>query len=73
MSVSAFVNVLKTDELCACVKQIASNYQVYILVNNAGVGYYGLHEELSPKKIQELVRTNLEVPMILTQQLLRQL
>ena len=42
-----------------------------ILVNNAGVGYYGLHEELSPAKIKELVRTNLEVPMILSQQLLR--
>lgn len=66
-------DVLKTDTLCACVKQITSQYQVRILVNNAGVGYYGLHEELNPKKIQELVRTNLEVPMILTQQLLRQL
>lgn len=66
-------DVLETDALCACVKQITSQYQVRILVNNAGVGYYGLHEELNPKKIQELVRTNLEVPMILTQQLLRQL
>ena len=46
---------------------------VHILVNNAGVGYYGLHEELSPDKIKRLVRTNLETPMILTQQLLRHL
>ncbi|MFQ9894677.1 MAG: hypothetical protein ACLRWA_00310 [Lachnospira sp.] len=38
-----------------------------------GVGYYGLHEELNPKKIQKMVRTNLEAPMILTQQLLRTL
>lgn len=66
-------DVLKTDELCECVEQIMSQYQVRILVNNAGVGYYGLHEELNPKKIKELVRTNLEVPMILTQQLLRHL
>lgn len=66
-------NLLDTDELCACVKQITSQCQVHILVNNAGVGYYGLHEELNPKKIKELVRTNLEVPMILTQQLLRYL
>ena len=42
-----------------------------VLVNNAGSAYYGLHEELSPKKIQEMVRTDLEVPMILSQQLLR--
>lgn len=66
-------DVLETDKLCTCVKQIASQYPVHILVNNAGIGYYGLHEELNPKKIRELVRTNLEVPMILTQQLLRQL
>ena len=42
-------------------------------MNKAGVGYYGLHEQLNPKKIQQLVRTNLEAPMILTQQLLREL
>lgn len=66
-------DVLETDELCACVRQVTAQCQVHILVNNAGVGYYGLHEELNPKKIKELVRTNLEVPMILTQQLLRHL
>lgn len=66
-------DILDTDKLCTYVKQIASGYQVKVLVNNAGVGYYGLHEELSPAKIKELVRTNLEAPMILTQQLLRHL
>lgn len=66
-------DVLETDKLVTHIKQIVSQYQVYILVNNAGVGYYGLHEEISPQKIKELVRTNLEVPMILTQQLLRHL
>lgn len=66
-------DVLDTDRLCACVEQIVSEHQVRVLVNNAGVGYYGLHEELNPQKIKELVRTNLEAPMILTQQLLRHL
>ena len=47
--------------------------EIHVLVNNAGVGYYGLHEELNPDKIKKLVRTNLEAPMILTQQLLRPL
>ena len=64
-------DLLDTDRLCACVKEIASHHPVHILVNNAGVGYYGLHEELSPAKIKALVRTNLELPMILAQQLLR--
>lgn len=64
-------DLLDTDRLCAHVKEIASRHQVHILVNNAGVGYYGLHEELGPAKIKALVRTNLEAPMILTGQLLR--
>lgn len=66
-------DVLDTEKLCACVRQIGAEHQVRILVNNAGVGYYGLHEELNPEKIKAMVRTNLEAPMILTQQLLRQL
>lgn len=66
-------DLLDTDKLCKIVRGIAAEHEIDILVNNAGVGYYGLHEELNPKKIQELVRTNLEVPMILAQQLLRDL
>lgn len=66
-------DVLDTAQLCAHVHQIAAQHSVHVLVNNAGVGYYGLHEELSPDKIKRLVRTNLETPMILTQQLLRHL
>ncbi len=66
-------DILDTDKLCTCVKQIMTQHQIRILVNNAGVGYYGLHEELNPNKIKKMVRTNLEVPMILTQQLLRHL
>ena len=66
-------DVLDTEELCACVKRIAAQHRIRVLVNNAGVGYYGLHEELNPDKIKKMVRTNLEAPMILTQQLLRHL
>ncbi len=65
------LDLMNTDLLCRTVKDILSESDISILVNNAGVGYYGLHEELNPKKIQEMVRINLEVPMILTQQLLR--
>ena len=37
-----------------------------ILIYNAGVGYYGLHEHISDEDIMSLVRTNIEVPMLLT-------
>lgn len=66
-------DLLDTENMCRQVKNILSEYEAYILVNNAGVGYYGLHEELNTKKIQEMVRTNLEVPMVLTQMMLRSL
>ena len=41
-----------------------------ILVNCAGVGFYGLHENLTLEQIKQMVRTNLEAPMILTGYLL---
>lgn len=66
-------DLLETTVLLNQIKTIRNNHDIHILVNNAGVGYYGLHEELNPAKIQTMVRTNLELPMLLTQQLLREL
>lgn len=66
-------DLLDTQKLCGAVKEIAADGSVQLLVNNAGAAYYGLHEELNPRKISEMVRTNLEAPMILAQQLLRDL
>lgn len=64
-------DLLETQKVCDRVKQIAGEAQVEVLVNAAGVGYYGLHEHLNVKQIQTLVRTNLELPLILTNRLLR--
>ena len=55
------------------VRSILKGKNIDLLINCAGVGYYGLHEELSPKQISEIVRVNLEVPMLLTNLLLRKL
>ena len=64
-------DLLEIQKVCDKVKQITEETQVEILVNAAGVGYYGLHEQLSVKQIQTLVRTNLELPLILSNRLLR--
>ncbi len=64
-------DMLDTQRLIDVVKQILAQRTPYLLVNNAGVAYYGLHEELNPQKIQQMVRINLEAPLILTQMLLR--
>ena len=55
------------------VREIVKGKSLDLLVNCAGVGYYGLHEELKAKDISEMVRTNLEVPLLLTNILLRKL
>jgi NADP-dependent 3-hydroxy acid dehydrogenase YdfG len=67
------LDLLEEQKLCDRVKQIAKETYVEVLVNAAGVGYYGLHEQLSIRQIQTLVRTNLEVPLLLTNRLLRTL
>lgn len=46
---------------------------VSLLVNCAGVAYYGPHETLSPAAIREMVTVNVEVPLLLTNLLLRDL
>ncbi|NMB42481.1 MAG: SDR family NAD(P)-dependent oxidoreductase, partial [Firmicutes bacterium] len=44
---------------------------IHVLVNNAGVGYFGPHEQLNAQKIRTMVAVNLQAPLILTQLLLR--
>lgn len=66
-------DICDTDKLIGRIDEIKKEYVVEVLVNNAGVGFYGLHEELNAQKIKQLVRTNLEAPMILTNYLLREL
>lgn len=43
------------------------------VINNAGVGYFGPHEELKVKQIEELVRVNLLAPMVIARGFLRRL
>ncbi len=65
------LDLTDTAALSTTMHYILASSDVKLLVNNAGAAYYGLHEEVSPAKISEMVRINLEVPMILTQLLLR--
>lgn len=58
----------KTEKV---IKEIDRDGDVYILVNNAGVGFYGLHEQLRAADIMTMLRTNLELPMLLSNLLLK--
>jgi short-subunit dehydrogenase len=44
-----------------------------LLVNNAGVGYFGPHETLPTAHLKEMVQTNLLAPLVLTRETLRYL
>jgi len=67
------LDLLDTNKLEQTIKALKKENDITILVNCAGVAYYGLFEEIGVSDIQKMVRTNLELPMILTQLLLRDL
>lgn len=66
-------DLLDTQELVRLIKKLRAEQDISVLINNAGVGYYGLHEEITVRNLQTMIRTNLEVPVILTNLLLREL
>ncbi len=63
-------DLMNRDELKAAVRLVrgmaGKEGGINVLINNAGVAWYGLHEDVSPESISAMVRTNLEVPMVLT-------
>ena len=65
-------NLLDEDALKKCIEMIPTK-EITLLVNNAGCAYYGMHETIKKDQIKEMVRLNLEIPMILTQQYIRSL
>lgn len=67
-------DILDTNKLIKTIDFIKSlETEINLLVNNAGVGYFGPHETLKVKDIQTMLRTNLEAPLILSNILLRDL
>jgi len=46
---------------------------VYAIINNAGVGYFGQFEDISTSKIQEMINVNLLAPLILTKNHLKEI
>lgn len=64
-------DLLNTAELPELVKKLENGTCFDILINNAGVGYYGTHETISPQQIHEMSVVNLEVPMLLSSLVLK--
>lgn len=67
-------DITDTNSLLKKINEIKnSEDNIHIVVNNAGVGYFGPHEQLKPSQIEKMVLTNLQAPLILTNLLLREL
>ncbi len=66
------MDLLDTSNLLEYVKTLPAD-RLDLLINNAGAAWYGPHETLSPIMIQTMTRTNLEVPFLLSNALLRTL
>lgn len=66
-------DITDTKQLIEKINDIRQQHTIELLINNAGVGFYGPHETLNSTKIQQMVRTNLEAPMIITNMFLRDL
>lgn len=60
-----------TAKLPSLIRELEKDEPFDILINNAGVAYYGTHETLTPAQISEMVTVNLQVPMLLSNLLLK--
>ncbi|MEE3420417.1 MAG: SDR family oxidoreductase [Lachnospiraceae bacterium] len=65
------LDLLDENALEKVIRDIRKDGPVDIFISNAGCAWYGLHEEMNPQKIHEMVRVNLEVPLVISQILLR--
>lgn len=67
-------NVSDVKQLKVSITQIIEKENsIDLLMNNAGIGYFGPHEEIRTEHIEEMVKTNLLAPLILVRLILREL
>jgi len=62
-----------TKALHVKIKEFLKTTDIDLLINCAGVGVFAPHEEISFKKINELIDVNLKAPIVLTSLCLRSL
>ena len=50
------LDLTDTDALCKCIRKLSDEYSFKVLVNSAGVAYYGVHGNLKPEEISDGIR-----------------
>ena len=66
------VDLVKLDQLEKTLHQL-KKINFSLIVNSAGIGYFGLHEEMNISKIKNMISVNLQAPLIISQYFLRNL
>ncbi|MBQ7265197.1 MAG: SDR family oxidoreductase [Firmicutes bacterium] len=66
-------DITDTPKLLKILDDIKKVGDIKALINNAAIAYYGTHEQLTPTQISQMVRTNLEAPLILSSRLINTL
>ncbi len=61
------------DGLPKLIEGLPCEPKLELLVNAAGVAYYGPHETIHPHRLHEMIAVNIEAPIILSRLLLRTL
>lgn len=61
---------LATADGIAAAEAIARHFRINVVINNAGIGCFGLLEEQGWPDVEQVLKTNLEAPIRLTQALL---
>lgn len=59
-------DIRNTSEVNERISQLSNRYEIYGLVNNAGVGHFGPFEQLSNQQIAEMLDTNILGTILMT-------
>ena len=64
------INTTALNQTLQDIKALLSSPAPDIIIHSAGIGRYGLQETLEASDIRELIRTNLEAPIVITTEFL---
>ena len=69
-AVSYSIDITKPNSINTFFNEVAGRFQLYGLINNAGVGYFGPFEELKQEEIEDMFATNVMGTIYMTQAIL---
>ena len=64
---------LLSDQAVDILEDVATKVDLHILVNNAGVGCFGKFDQSSPDAIEQMIKLNITLPVLITRALLKHL